>query len=63
MADEIDWLTPDEEAALDLARAEAAAEAPSTPEEDAELERDCAAAAAWRLAWERSKHGDEEKSD
>ena len=39
MPDEIGWPTPEDEVLLDAARREAAREAPSTAEDDAELER------------------------
>jgi len=53
MPDEIGWLTPEEEAALAEARAEADKVAPLTEAERLETERDCEAAKRYRLERDR----------
>ena len=62
MPDEIGWPTPEEEMMLAAACAEANAAVPSTPEDDAQLERDCAAAERYRLERERRKRGTKKSS-
>lgn len=55
MPDEIGWLTDEEDAELTAARQSALRESPSTDAEEAELERDCAAARRYRESLEADR--------